>query len=137
MNDQGESGMDVSVIIDDDRRTNFVTWTGCVRADDILQAMTALHEDPNFKPDYHTLCDYTAVHDLVMSPDDMNRLLAAMAEHDLRCGRTAMVMPTDRAQQNVGKVMSRALEAKGSEQHRIFTRYIEAEVWLGLRKLTP
>lgn len=129
--------MNVNVTIDHDKRTNFVHWERCVTADSILQAMMALHEDPEFNPSYDTLCDYTHVDELVMTPDDMSRLLDVMESHDMRCGRTAMVMPTDRGQQNVGKVMSTALAAKGSDVHKMFTSYFEAEVWLGLRLLKP
>lgn len=129
--------MNVTVTIDHDKRTNFVKWEGRVTADDILQAMMALHENPQFDPSYDTLCDYTNVHEMVMTAADMERLLRVMDEHDMRCGRTAMVMPTDRAQQNVGKVMSKALAAKGSDVHLMCTSHLEAEVWLGLRKLTP
>lgn len=127
--------MNVSVTIDHQKHTNFVKWEGRVTADDILHAMTKLHEDPDFDPSYDTLCDYTDVYELVMTPDDMNRLLSVMEEHDMRCGRTAMVMPSDRGQQNVGKVMSKALASKGSDVHLMFTSNVEAEVWLGLRSI--
>ena len=127
----------VDVKIDHTQRTNFVTWKGCVTADDILQAMLALHTDSTFDESYDTLCDYTKAQELVMSPDDMNRLMSTMESHDMRCGRTAMVMPDNRGSQNIAKVMGTALATKGSDLHRMFTSFLEAEVWLGLRNVRP
>lgn len=128
--------MAVNYTLDHERRVILVTWQDRVSVDDILQVMAAVHNDPGFDPSYATLCDYTAVQEMVMTGDELDRLLKTMDEHDMRQGCTAMVMPQDRAQQNVGKVVSAALAAKGSDKHRVFTSHLEAEVWLGLRDIS-
>ena len=127
--------MGIEYKFDKARKATFVRGWGDLNLEQLLEALTQLNQDPDFNPEFQTLCDYTDVDNLDLDPDALLTIIRETQKIDRRQGRTAMVMAEDRAHKSIGKVYEQ-LAAEGlGDAHRLFDNIVEAEIWLGLRDL--
>ena len=124
--------MGIEYTFDKERGATLVRGWGYLNLEQLLEALMKLNQDPDFNPDYQTLCDYTEVSELDLDPEALLAIIRETQKVDQRAGRTAMIMSDDRAHQSIAKLYE-MLAAEGlNEKHRVFNNTAEAEVWLGL-----
>ncbi len=119
--------MPVTYRIDKARRLLLLTATGVVTADEVRAWREAVHNDPDFSPDFRALFDGTAVTKFDLSTDDIHAMVAA-----------AFFAPNARrafvAKNRLGFGLARMFESlrsmKGETGIRVFSDRAQALAWL-------
>ena len=122
--------MPVSCRIDPASRTAEVNLSGIVTRDDFVQAMETCYRHPKWQAGFTALWDAREIRQLILSPADVEAIVASMAalEPFMGEGRTAFVVPRD-----IDSLVARLLIRRGEgskRERRTFTDLASAQAWL-------
>lgn len=121
--------------IDPVRRLIRVIFTGPLNLEVLSGVARATQADAAFNPAFDTIGDFSGVTQVDLQPGDLQAIMTEMQRQDRRFGRCAMVTGEDRAMLAYAKVYQDLVEGKVKVEHRACKTMVEAETWIGLRKI--
>lgn len=119
-----------NIQIDPSARLGIVTFSGIVDGRDLMDSIAALYGHADWEPDFDMLWDASALSQLIIDPDDIQRISAQSKEHahQVGPGRTAIVVTRD-----IDFAINRLMlyrQGPRPRERRVFERVAEAMVWL-------
>ena len=120
--------MPLTYHIDRERRLVICTGSGTVTSDEVRSYRASLHRDPEFRPDFNQLSDFTQVARFDVDHTTMHAE-ASLSLFSSRSKRAAVVSSPE-AYGMMRMFMSYRESVGGQEQMRIFQSRDEALQWL-------
>lgn len=116
--------------IDSKRQLAVAVLSGSVTAEDYLDAMTQVYNDPRRKPGYSTVWDCRGIEELIIGGEGVKRIIDATfrLREQMGAGKAAFVVPRE-IDETMAKLLIWRTRSEGRDR-KTFATLDEAMAWI-------